>query len=169
MQQELSFFDKGWRPDVQLIEREIEIEFEGVILKGIPDRVDRKEDIFRILDYKTGRIPTIKECEIGEDFRGIQLPFYLLLLKKKYGLPYEKCETLGFYDLKNQFEIKDNYKSFRADPIQYMEQFEDWLRETLKEILTPDNPWERRPGKECDYCDYQDICVWEEGISGVER
>jgi ATP-dependent helicase/DNAse subunit B len=169
VQRELKFLKEGWCPDIRLIEREIEIEFEGIVLKGIPDRVDRKGKSFRILDYKTGRIPTSKECEIGENFRGIQLPFYLLLLKKKYGLPYEKCEMLGFYELKNRFEIKETYKSFRADPIQYMEQFEDWLRETLKKILTPDNPWERCPGKECDYCDYQDICVWEEGISGVKR
>ncbi len=164
VQQELDFFKEGWRPDIRLIEREIEVEFEGIVLKGIPDRVDRKGEVFRILDYKTGRIPTIKECEISEDFRGIQLPFYLLLLKKKYGLLYERCEMLGFYDLKNQFKIKDTYKAFAADPIHYMELFETWLKETLKEIFAPDNPWERRPGKECEHCDYQDICAWEKEL-----
>ncbi len=153
-------FRQGWQPEVSLLETEIEVPYTirdfTLILKGIPDRIDRKAGKFRIIDYKTGYIPSARACEIGENFLGVQLPFYLFLLYKKYGWDYENCEALGFYDL-NNFEIKYHYKDFAKDPWGYMETYEHWLKKILTEILAKDT-WERKQGDQCRFCEYQDMC-----------
>ncbi|MDL1956242.1 MAG: PD-(D/E)XK nuclease family protein [Candidatus Desulfofervidus auxilii] len=165
VKEEFETFKNGWRPDTKLIEKEIEITLEfcdlKVCLKGIPDRVDRRENEFRIIDYKTGNMFSKKECEISENFRGIQLPFYLFILHKKYGLSYEDCENLCFYDLKN-FRLEQKvYQKFLFNRNAYMKQFEEWLKERIREIFNPENPWSKQIGKDCNYCDYKDICEWE--------
>ena len=42
-----------------------------------------------------------------------------------------------------------------------MKQFEEWLKERIREIFNPENPWLKQIGKDCNYCDYKDICEWE--------
>jgi ATP-dependent helicase/nuclease subunit B len=49
-------------------------------LSGRIDRLDRGADGLRIIDYKTGIVPTISEVMSGEK---IQLPFYALLLENE--------------------------------------------------------------------------------------
>ncbi|MDL1971355.1 MAG: PD-(D/E)XK nuclease family protein [Candidatus Desulfofervidaceae bacterium] len=162
-------FQKGWQPEIKWLEQEIEIEFplvpyspRVVCLKGIPDRIDRKGRVFRIIDYKTGQAPSPKQCEIGENFKGIQLPFYLFLLHKKFAITYDQCETLAFYDLKESFEIKDNcYLSFKKNPFAYMQEFEAWLKDILSKIFDPTQDWLPKTSLDCNYCPYREMCNWE--------
>ena len=71
----------------------------GIALKGKLDRIDRREAMFRILDYKTG------SAEIGGDIirkgKDLQLPLYAAMLRA-WGMEIEKA---GIYSLK-EIEIK---------------------------------------------------------------
>jgi len=144
-----------------------------VSLKGIPDRVDKKEKFFRVIDYKTGYAPGPKQCEPGPEFKGIQLPFYLWLLNHKYGIPFQACEVLGIYeygipfqacevlgiyDLKTEFKIKEPYKTFKHNPSIYMSEFKLWLEDTLARLFDTSKTWEKKPSLECDYCPYKSMC-----------
>ncbi|MDY6985645.1 MAG: PD-(D/E)XK nuclease family protein [Candidatus Thermoplasmatota archaeon] len=57
------------------IEREIEKEMQGIHLKGIVDRGDRKEDGYMVFDYKTSKVKN------GID--SMQIPLYLYMLGDK--------------------------------------------------------------------------------------
>lgn len=155
-------FSSGWLPELEFLEYKmdayINLERKEVCLSGILDRLDKRGERFRLLDYKTGRQLSQKECNIGEDFKAPQLPFYLYLLKLKHDLSYENCEALGIYDLKTTFEIKRPYQNFQKDPISYMKFFEKWLYDTLKQIFSKDKPWHKRVSMDCEYCPYQDMC-----------
>ncbi len=154
-------FSSGWCPRAEFLEYKIEsfidLGEERILLNGILDRLDERGSEFRLLDYKTGRQITQKECNIGEDFKAPQLPFYLYLLKLEGKFSYENCETLGIYDLKEKFEIKRPYLDFQKDPISYMRSFEKWLHDILKEIFS-DRPWYKKVSSDCEYCPYQDMC-----------
>jgi hypothetical protein len=160
--QEYVDFKSGWCPQPQWLEREIEVRLsqygKDIVLKGIPDRIDKKRVKFRLLDYKTGAAPLPKQCIPGPWFRGIQLPFYLWLLNKCYGFNYKDCEVLGIYDLKSEFKIKEPYDCFIKFPLAYMNDFEAWLKQTLTDIFDSTKRWFRSPSPECNYCYYKDMC-----------
>lgn len=67
----------------------------GISLKGRIDRLDRKEDTFRVIDYKTGTV------QIGSDIitkgKNIQIALYAAMLKA-HGMTVEKT---GVYSLKD--------------------------------------------------------------------
>lgn len=155
-------FSAGWLPELEFLEYKVEVyinlEGKNICLSGILDRLDKRGEKFRLLDYKTGRQLSQKEYSIGEDFKALQLPFYLYLLRLKHNLCYENCEALGIYDLKNTFEIKRPYQDFQKDPISYMKSFEKWLYNMLREIFSKDRPWDKRVSMDCEYCPYQDMC-----------
>ncbi|HEY5604794.1 MAG TPA: PD-(D/E)XK nuclease family protein, partial [Gammaproteobacteria bacterium] len=50
---------------------------EAISIRGRIDRVDEHENQLRVIDYKTGQIPSADEVMSGET---VQLPFYLMLL-----------------------------------------------------------------------------------------
>lgn len=51
-------------------------------IKGQLDRIDQCGDDFKIIDYKTGRVPSNEEVASGE---AVQLPFYALLMQSMIG------------------------------------------------------------------------------------
>lgn len=97
-------------------------------LKGVIDRVDRRNGQLRILDYKTGTVPDklynkdAKGHEFFEDPKAVQLFFYDLLLNKNYA-----NAQLGLVPLKSAIpkpmfidavvlsENREVFKGFIAD------------------------------------------------------
>jgi ATP-dependent helicase/nuclease subunit B len=74
--------EHGSRWQIQAAEWKKESEYHRsgihVVLKGRIDRLDRgADDGYRLIDYKTGMVPTRQQVHRGEK---IQLPFYALLL-----------------------------------------------------------------------------------------
>jgi ATP-dependent helicase/nuclease subunit B len=51
-------------------------------IKGRLDRIDQSDDEFKIIDYKTGRVPSNEDVASGE---AVQLPFYALLMQSIVG------------------------------------------------------------------------------------
>jgi ATP-dependent helicase/nuclease subunit B len=63
-------------------------------IKGQLDRVDRSDRGFKIIDYKTGRVPSNDDIASGE---AVQLPFYALLMQSIEGetVTTERVEYLS--------------------------------------------------------------------------
>jgi CRISPR/Cas system-associated exonuclease Cas4 (RecB family) len=151
-----------------------------VLLSGIIDRIDKKEGVYRIIDYKTGKAEKVfKEYEqlftekISQRKKAIfQLFIYGLLFKsnKKFA---SKPVVPGIYDLRAM--NKDDFSSelymgtskskqkINSDNFnKHLNIFNKFLKEKLNEIFDKDVPFRQTEIPEnCTYCPYKDICSVE--------
>ena len=141
---EIQNFNDGW--EVLYCEKNFEVEFSGVILRGQIDRIDKKGNLIRVLDYKTGSYKIYKENKVAEatDF---QLEFYYLLAS---GLGNVSC---AFYDLKNT----------KIVPEAFLEEKLAVLKSHIEDLkkVTEINFIKCEDEKECEYCPYKIICERE--------
>ena len=138
------------------------------------DRVDKKDGIVRVLDYKTGR----DETEIG-NFENIFNPnvpnkykssrkagyqtfFYAWLYSSKYG--QEEGITPGLVNIKQFFQPDFDYRlKSNGSPIEdartYLDVFEQKMKELLEEVYDQNTPFDQTEdlGK-CTFCDFKGIC-----------
>ncbi len=145
-------------------------------LKGIIDRVDRKEDKVRIIDYKTGKdekkiagIPSLFDREDKKRNKAaMQALFYGMLYRNKF--PAEEARIIpGLYNSKELFskgfdlrlEIQDEKGKYLQindiDP--YLDEFKLHLKGMLEEIFSPDVPFSQTEDlKKCGFCTFRNIC-----------
>lgn len=125
-----------------------------VVLSGIADRIEIRNGILRILDYKTGKvelnqvqIKDIKGLTLDLKFeKAIQLLIYGLMYRSKTDLPIQA----GIYSFKNRktgylmFGLKQdgNMKEYIDDEV--LKDFQEELVQLLAEILNPDIPFEEK-------------------------
>lgn len=90
--EEIKRFREGFC--VHRCEEYVSAEIDGLNLRGFIDRVDKRDNTYHILDYKTGsfKLYTPRTIEKATDF---QLEFYYLLAQQ-FGM----VESVAFYDLK---------------------------------------------------------------------
>ncbi len=142
--QEVKRFREGFR--VYQVERVLQTEYRGFRLYGKIDRIDIKDNLLYVLDYKSGKIPSTTKKEIQEKrVSDFQLQFYYLLsstIKDTY-LAY-------YYDLENAKLEKDN---FFDEKFKLLDEILDTLR-VKKEIEFDKTDDE----KKCIYCPYKLIC-----------
>ncbi len=138
-------FDNG--VSIYALEKSFNIEYKGIKLKGVIDRIDKTKDGYEIIDYKTSsslKIDTIKTYEKTTDF---QLEFYFLALKNMINdntsfVPY-------YYDLSKMTLLKE------VALTQKLELFD----EVLKELKTQTVQFDKCEDKStCLYCTYSTIC-----------
>ncbi|HLP48822.1 MAG TPA: PD-(D/E)XK nuclease family protein, partial [Candidatus Kapabacteria bacterium] len=138
-----------------------------VMLEGTIDRVDIKDDVHRVIDYKTGKINPLNLKSLEElsgpgviDRReAFQLFFYRYLLRHtlKDSGPYR----LGIYPFKKMYDELKFIKVDKCDLIDegMLAQFEDILRNIFRRLFDLAEPFvQTREEKNCRYCPYQDIC-----------
>lgn len=140
------------------------------VLAGRIDRIDKTEDGYEIIDYKTARrMPSQDEVD-----RDLQMSLYSLGLQKRW--PHLKPEniTLSLYFLKHGEKL-----STKRTP----ELTEATGREALKTIgeiqkkINAGERFEPAPGAWCGFCPYKPICpAWkhlykkqENGIKNQEE
>ncbi len=134
----------------------------NVLLKGIIDRVDRKGDLVRIVDYKTGRMGKKKPGSLDDYFTDpeykeqFQAMYYAYLTHTK--MPAEKI-TSGLLIIREMsggiWFLNDN-QPYTED--QFME-FEMLLRKLISEIFSPEIPFSQTMDTErCSYCAFKSIC-----------
>ena len=142
--QEVKRFREGFR--VYQVERVLQTEYRGFRLYGKIDRIDIKDNLLYVLDYKSGKIPSTTKKEIQEKrVSDFQLQFYYLLsstIKDTY-LAY-------YYDLENAKLEEDN---FFDEKFKLLDEILDTLR-VKKEIEFDKTDDE----KKCIYCPYKLIC-----------
>ena len=149
-------------------------------LKGIIDRIDKKDGIYRLIDYKTGKAE--------KDFSDFFQLFQPLISKRKkaifqlfiYGILFKKHEDFngkssipGIYDLRNMhkadFDASIYFGTSKNRTIindhnfnSFIEDFETHLSEKLTELFNPDIPFIQTEFEEnCTYCPYKAICSKE--------
>ena len=110
------------------------VEFEGVKIRGVIDRVDELSGQKMIIDYKSGKF---------ED-KSLQLPFYQALLG-------ERCEAF-YYDLGGEMTLVPSRSS--------LEELRAAI-ERLKNINKTRINFAPNPGQQCRYCAYKILCKGE--------
>lgn len=127
-------------------------------VSGIIDRIDKTDDGFEIIDYKTSRkMPPQKS--IDDNF---QLLIYLLAFIKRY--PKEK--KLKQIELSLYF-LHHGAKLTTTKTVEELKQGEESIIDTINEIENSDFPATMTPL--CDWCEYQNMCpMWKHKFKEVE-
>ena len=139
-------------------------------ISGIVDRVDKKNNLYRIIDYKTGgdtkRIKDIdslfsdKRTERNDAV--FQLFYYSLLLHNKLNdnLPI-RPGLMNIREINNKnfnINIIINNKSVTSIN-EYLEDFEKKLIKKLSEIFDIKVPFTQNDDENaCKYCSYKNLC-----------
>ncbi|MDR2146016.1 MAG: PD-(D/E)XK nuclease family protein [Tannerella sp.] len=144
-------------------------------IKGFIDRIDRKDGILRIVDYKSGRVSPL-------DFNTMESLFDVNAKERRkaimqvflYAWAYsadnkeEKIQPSVYYIRnlfkKSEFDPSVFYKPEREklllnDFSSFRNAFEDSLRASLNEMFDVNKPFIQTPNiKICRYCPFQNIC-----------
>jgi hypothetical protein len=172
--------DKAYAPfTMEALERKdlaysIRVEGHGnpvVILGGSIDRADRKGDVIRVIDYKTGRdslefadIPSLFQSGGNRNKAAFQTLLYTLLYKKNV-VRYANVRLIpGLMNRINLFNddfvfgLKHGRQNIQ-DATSLLPEFEELVKGLLTEIYNPDVPFDQTEDVEvCKYCPYHQVC-----------
>lgn len=141
-----------------------------VSLKGIIDRVDRKDGTVRVIDYKSGKDTTeMKNLESVLDRdsahrnkAGFQTMYYAWLYASKYGS--EDRIIPGIFNIQElfvgdfDFRLKQNGRPV-DDARPYLAEFEERFTNLLAEIYDRSQPFDQTENElKCVWCDFKGIC-----------
>lgn len=154
---------------------EINIKDKGVIrsrIGGIIDRLDSKDGILRIVDYKTGGNASspkdVASLFIPDKKRSnyvFQTFLYAAILSRKQPLKvapallyiHRAAQTDSYSPV---IEIGEARKKVPVDDFSvYEAEFREELRLLLEEIFNPEVPFEQTTVEDaCEYCDFKEFC-----------
>ena len=145
-----------------------------VRLKGIIDRLDCKDGILRIVDYKTGKDkgapasiddlfpPTESKKRKSQAFQ-IMYYAYIMSMQPQFS-KYRLAPTLLYTRTSSKPTADNNYYKIGKDSLtdwsaQCGQEFEDKLKKEISEIFNPDIPFEPTDDREaCKNCDFKNLC-----------
>lgn len=128
-------------------EKEYSKSFDSIVIAGKIDRIDDNNGKVSIVDYKSGRVPTISSVN---DFRQIQLPLYAYI----YG--YKDIEDLKYGNIT---EAKMIYPLKKLEDIDgYYEDLENLIISLNKINQNGEYFVMPKDDSSCKYCDYNEIC-----------
>jgi ATP-dependent helicase/nuclease subunit B len=141
---EIKRFSKGF--EVLATEKELELEYEELVLSGKIDRIDKNENGLSVIDYKTGSIPIYKTINSVHEATDFQLEFYMLLASQ-----LSSVSECGFYDLKEKKEIVQE---------SFLEEKMALLQAHIKDLLMVEDieVTKCEDIKNCNYCPYKVMC-----------
>ena len=143
-------------------------------LYGILDRVDVKDGLYRIVDYKTGKderqfmsVEGLFSRDMDMNNKAaLQTLFYSWIFSRKY--PDRKRFEPALYILRNMHEstfqtlLQEKGSGLLADEQQLSEmlqRFETGLRETLLDMFNPQVPFDQTGDeRKCAACPYNLLC-----------
>lgn len=142
-----------------------------ILLGGKIDRVDRKENVVRIIDYKTGKdensFKTITSLFDRDDVKRNKAAFQALFYSWVYDRVKSDSSLIlqpGLINRKEIFDDKFEYGlSQNGQVIQdvkyLLPEFESNLVQLLTELFDPQQPFDQTTKiKTCEYCSYKEIC-----------
>lgn len=140
-------------------------EFEkGKVAKlfGIIDRVDEKDEVLRIVDYKTGKVEKRKPAEIADYFHEVEYKEQFQAMYYAYltniSIPGRKISS-GLMALKSMKEgiwMLNNGEPFATE--QFL-QFEEHLKKLISDIFDPTKPFTQTEDESrCTYCSFKEMC-----------
>ena len=146
-------------------------------LKGSIDRIDEKDGITRIIDYKTGKGETtfktmydLFDPQKRDRPKAIMQVFMYAMIYSQINHPKSLCP--GIYHLRDLFkiqfdwsiihEIKTEKKRIEQtiyDFSPYIQEFTDTFNKCIQEIFNPEIPFKQTENTQiCEYCDFATIC-----------
>ena len=142
-----------------------------VATKGIIDRIDCKDDVVRVLDYKTGRdersvadIPSLFDRDHPQRNKaGMQAMFYALLFISNYP-DHDQRITPGLINATELFKDElDPRLQMGGQPLDDFVTYQDIFREQLikliQEIFDQKQPFDQTTDeRKCSICPYYNIC-----------
>ena len=143
--------DKSHEYELALAEEDVKVEHEsGLVIHGFPDRVEKINGQYVVVDFKTGN----RETHIDDDVDScLQALLYALILEKKYGYQISHVE---YRYLRTDTIIKCRYDS------EIKKQVDERLFMVKKAIdggnLKPVVMTEDDEKQLCRYCKYGPIC-----------
>jgi len=142
-----------------------------VVLGGNIDRVDRKDNLIRIIDYKTGKdkldFDSLESLFIPSEKRNkaaFQTLVYALLYRTN--ISYSNATKLvpgllnriNLFDESGSFGLRMN-KEWVTDALPLLPEFESHLKKLLEEIFNPEEKFDQTVITEtCRLCAYKEIC-----------
>ena len=139
---EVETFKEKWR--VAHCEKSLSIEYFGMTLVGQIDRIDKRNNEIRVLDYKTGSYPLYNKNNFTEatDF---QLEFYYLLASG-----FGNVVECAYYDLKESKVVLEPF----------LEEKLEILKSHISDLLNIEevNFEKCEDIKNCQYCEYKIMC-----------
>ena len=142
----------------------------SVNISGIIDRIDLKNNIYRIIDYKTGgdskRVKNLENLFSSErkdrNDAVFQLFFYSLLLKNK--IKNDNPIIPGLMNIREinnkNFTINISVDNDKINNVNdYLNEFESLLSKKLSEIFDKNLQFIETDDKEaCKFCAYKNLC-----------
>lgn len=117
---------------------------DGLQLTGIIDRIDKEQEGYHLIDYKTG-----KEKKSVNDF---QLMIYAILAEEALGMPLAKASYL----------YPKNAKLITFTPSHEKKVKTLAKIKEIIDVIRKDEEFEPHPSKMCYYCDFVELCPAKE-------
>lgn len=141
----------------------------SVLVSGKIDRVDWKEGVVRIIDYKTGKdqldFDTIESLFVRDGKRN-KAAFQTLLYALLYHVNSPGSDRIvpglinrvNLFDKEFQFGLKMGSEVI-SDGRLLFEEFEARLGDVLRELYLSDTPFDQTPNTDvCKFCEFKEIC-----------
>ncbi|WP_333819135.1 PD-(D/E)XK nuclease family protein [Ohtaekwangia sp.] len=155
---------------IQVTQREQQL---TIILGGLIDRVDRKENTVRIVDYKTGKdenkfedIASLFKRDLKRNKAAFQAMLYAWVYAQRNSGELNRIKIQpGLINRKEIFKDDFEYGLYlgkhRLDDVTaLLPEFEQHLHTLLHELFNPTQPFDQTEDlKVCAYCDYREICA----------
>lgn len=142
---------------------------QSIAIGGKIDRVDRKENHVRIIDYKTGKdvnsfdsIASLFERKKDRNKAAFQAMLYAWVYERKNNSTYTLQS--GLVNRKDLFKSDFEYglqmdKKLVRDVRPLLPEFEDHFVKLLTEIFDKQTPFDQTDNlKTCEYCSFKEIC-----------
>lgn len=147
--------NQPWNFNVVDLESRFEVDLKNHTLAGIIDRIDKNEDTYEIIDYKTAKkMPSEDSID-----KNLQMSIYHLGLTKRWPHLDPSKIKLSFYFLKHGEKI-----STSRSPEQ-LENTKKFILKTIDEIeqkIKDNYNFPPLPSGLCDWCGYRQMCpMWK--------
>ena len=136
--------------EIEPLERELDMleDLDGVVIRGILDRIDRGPDGSLIItDYKTGKAPP-ERYALGSFFA---LKIYALLIRQRLGETPSEIRLM-YLNGPTMYRLEVDDKQLDAMDRQLRALW------TAIEKASQTDHFPPRPGNLCNWCSFQDIC-----------
>lgn len=157
--------------------RKLRVDKKLFLISGKADRIDKINDIYCIIDYKTGGFPNIKteiilpekdysRENIKENTKSLQLPLYLYLFDKfpcdAFFISFRNIENSRglFHKNINELYLQTEKESLTGSKDYLYNVYVPQIKYLLKEITNPCVPYlqDRSDLQYCMFCQYKSLC-----------